>query len=689
MAPEDPHRIGPYEILGVAGTGTRGAVYKARRTLEEGVVAIKVLSPRSQRKVERAAKFERELDILAGLPHPNILRVIDRGQDGDQLYVVMEYVDGTSLAGRLATDHLTLAAAIHVVREAAKGLAFAHRHGVMHGCLNPNAILVARDLSAIKLKAFAEPRARVSAAEAGTVTAALSDIRTLPYWAPEARDGGATNERADVYSLGVVCYEALTGTVPSGKFNLPSELNRQLPLELDPIVLKCLASDPAQRYGTVADFLKDLDKVEEVEDYQLISELKRLSGGRLFKGKPTDGAIEPPRRNNILMAAGGVILALIVVGAAIGFLRGRAPSTVPAAPEVAQSAQAPGPGAAAPAHTAPNPTRPDDPPARQSPAQPALAPAVAAPARGAEGAPAIPATPAPPPAATSRAGAAPPSASQAPVSGTTAGDPGSAGAIRPNPPATSAKPAPRLNEEAARAFAPIKASIDAGKRGTAVDDLRAFLTSYDKTPSAPDAYLLLAEVQDREGRPQDAIVTYEEIARRYRGDARVAAALFSEAKLLEKTKAGDAEVRKRLAIIGEEYANSTWFVPAMTTKVAIEDKARLKELDPAIGVTVPASLLTRRLLVERAPLHPAAEQALWKMGEMYEDLKQYGQAAKTYVTLGSRFPGTKFDAWFKAADLYEHRLNARDEARTAYLKVPAASSRYRDSQDRARKLAGK
>jgi TolA-binding protein len=681
MASDDLHRIGPYEILGVAGTGARGPVYKARRGAEQGLVAIKVLSPRSQRKVDRAARFTREHDILAHLSHPNILRVIEQGQDGDQIYVVMEYVDGTSLASRLATDHLTLAAAIHVVRAAAEGLAFAHQHGVVHGSLNPNAILVARDLSAIKLKAFAERHVRVTSAEAGTVTAALSDIRTLPYWAPEARDGGGGDERADIYSLGVVCYEALTGTVPSGKFTLPSELNRQLPLELDPIVLKCLASDPNQRYASVSRFLEDLDKVEEVEDYQLISELKRLSGGRLFKTAPADGTEQPKGRSRMpMLVVGGV--AVLSVGAVVaGFLIRRPPATsqppgqetpVAAAPAAAAKPEVAGmpagAGGSALARPAEVPPAASPRPGEAAPANLAAAPAAA--------------TPQVPGRATGAPAAAP-----APVAAKPAAEPRTPGAMSTPPPVV--KITPKLNEDAARALAPIKASIESGKMGTAVDDLRSFLALYDKSASGPDAYLLLAEVQDREGRPQDAIVTYEEIARRFRGDDRVAAALFNETRLLEKTRAGDTEIRKRLAVIGEEYPRSTWFVPAMLKKIAIEDKSKLKELDPAIGATVPASLLTRLLLTERAPMHPASEQALWKLGEMYEDLKQYAPAAGAYVKLGTRFPETKLDAWYKAGDIYERRLSAYGDARTAYLKVPAGASRYRDAQDRARRLAGK
>ena len=106
---------------------------------------------------------------------------------------------------------------------------------------------------------------------------------------------GEASERSDVYSLGVIAYEAMTGKLPVGRFSLPSDANKQVPLELDPIVLKCLAADPAQRYQSVAAFVADLDKVEQVVDYQLINELKRLSGGRLFTRKEARNAARSGR----------------------------------------------------------------------------------------------------------------------------------------------------------------------------------------------------------------------------------------------------------------------------------------------------------------------------------------------------------------------------------------------------------
>ena len=170
--------------------------------------------------------------------------------------------------------------------------------------------------------------------------------------------------------------------------------------------------------------------------------------------------------------------------------------------------------------------------------------------------------------------------------------------------------------------------------------------------------------------------------------ATAAGALFTEAQLLVKQNQ-DMAARAKLALIGERYWQTPWFVPAMMVKIDIEDRRELRELDPVVGREVPASLPTKRLLTQRAPQHAAAEAAWWQLGESYDRLKQYALAVQAYVELATRFPGTRLDAWFRAGEITERRLKNREEARAAYLKVPPTSARYREAQDRARKLAGR
>jgi len=127
----------------------------------------------------------------------------------------------------------------------------------------------------------------------------------------------------------------------------------------------------------------------------------------------------------------------------------------------------------------------------------------------------------------------------------------------------------------------------------------------------------------------------------------------------------------------------------MTIKSSLEDSLHLREFDAVVGEEAPASIATTRRLAEGAAQSAAAESALWKLGEMYENIKRYALAAAAYEQLGTRFPNTRYDAWFKAAEISERRIKNIEEAVRAYLQVPASSPRYKDAQDRARKLGGR
>jgi hypothetical protein len=596
MAPDYPARIGSYHVLGVIGTGKLGTVYRAYDEAQARVVALRVLSHDLLSDAPRLERFRREAQALAALSHPNIVSTLDNGKDGDLTYLVMEYVDGNSLTDRVRSARPTLNECVQIVREVANGLSAAHAKGIVHGDLVPRNILVSRDLSVVKIVDFGTDVHGTVPPSAGTVTNAR--LGALLYRAPELLLNQVTaDNRSDIYSLGVVAYETLTGRMPVGKFSLPSAANQQVPLDLDPVVLRCLASDPAQRYQTVNAFLADLDKVRDVADYQVISELKQLTGGRRSR-KATDLFAERRSRTPLYVGLGVLLLAAIA-GIAVMMMRGSNPAaTTPSAP----SGQAAPPPASAPV---------------PAPAAPAPAPTPASqPA----------AEPPPPPAPPSAAPVAPAAATSSPAAAVPAKSP------RP----ASATPAAR---EAAAPSAPA--------------------TAEPKKTAAP--------APDPEA---------------------TAAALFNDAQTLINNRNPD-EARKRLATISASYAQTSWFVPAMTAKINLEDRARLRESDPVSGATVPSSLLSRRVLIQNAPKHPTTEASLWWMGETYDDLKLYQLAADSFSQLGTQFPNTRFDAWFKAGELYERRLNNRDAARAAYLKVPATSSKFRDAQSRSQRLAGR
>jgi len=625
MPADFPARIGPYDVVGEIGPGRLGMVYKAFDQAQARVVGLRVLSPEFLADPPRLERFRRDLRALAAVGHENLLRTLDQGEDGGRVYVVSEYVDGGALFDVLERSRLTLAEAIHVVRGVADALGAAHRAGLVHGDLSPRSVFVSRDLAVAKVGGFGCADASLTA---GTVrTAALARARLISdlYRAPELAGGqGTPTVYSDVYSLGVIAYQAMTGKLPLGKLRLPSDVNTQVPLELDPIVLKCLATDPAQRYQSVAALLADLDKVEEVVDDRLLNELKRLSGGRLFARK------EAPRPVKGRVAKAPLYLGLAAIGlvtaAVIGALLLRERETpervdAPAAPAAASVEPSP---AAPPPASAPPPQA--QPPSAAGGAPPSAPAAVTAPsvlvstAVAPSTLPAAPGAPPPQPTAAAARPAAPVPSPPAQPAGGGSGAP-AAGT------AAAAKPA---------AGAPRKPAPGPG-------------------PAAPD--------------PEKS-----------------AGALYTEAQALIK-QGQDLEARTMLGVIGERYSETRWFVPAMMVKIDIEDRRALREPDPIIGQLAPASMRTKRLLTARAPQHPAAEAAWWQLGESYEKMKRYDLAVQACVELATRFPNTRLDAWFRAGEITERRLKNKDGARAAYLRVPPASARYQEAQGRARKLA--
>ena len=162
MPADFPARIGPYDVVGEIGSGRLGIVYKAFDQAHARVVGLRVLSPEFLADPPRLERFRRDLRALAAVGHENLLRTLDQGEDSGLVYVVSEYVDGGALFDVLERSRLTLAEAIHVVRDVADALGAAHRAGLVHGDLNPRSVFVSRDLAVAKLGGFgcADPRCR-------------------------------------------------------------------------------------------------------------------------------------------------------------------------------------------------------------------------------------------------------------------------------------------------------------------------------------------------------------------------------------------------------------------------------------------------------------------------------------------------------------------------------------------------
>src|SRR5688500_5193900 len=250
------------EILELLGRGGMGAVYKARQRGLDRFVALKILPPGIDRDPGFQERFVREARALARLSHPNIVAVHDFGQAGGLYYFLMEFVDGVNLREMLRGGHLTPVDALAIVPQVCDALQFAHEEGIVHRDIKPENILVDKK-GRVKIADFGLAKIVTGGAAANaprdyTLTAPQMVMGTPHYMAPEQLERPATvDHRADIYSLGVVFYEMLTGELPLGRFPPPSR-KFQLDVRLDDVVLRTLEKEPQYRYQRVGEVKTEL-----------------------------------------------------------------------------------------------------------------------------------------------------------------------------------------------------------------------------------------------------------------------------------------------------------------------------------------------------------------------------------------------------------------------------------------------
>ena len=259
-AGEVARRLPQFEIMGLLGRGGMGVVYKARQTQLDRIVALKILPPADAASRGFVERFRREARSLAKLSHPNIVSVYDFGESNGLFFFVMEFVDGLSLREMIRGHRLMPAEALTIVPRICDALQFAHEEGVVHRDIKPENILMDKrgrvkvaDFGLAKLlgREETDPRLTVSGAVLGTPR----------YMAPEQSENPeSVDHRADIYSLGVVFYELLTGELPVGRFPLPSE-KVQIDVRLDEIVLHALDRDVQRRYQHASEVRNDVEEV--------------------------------------------------------------------------------------------------------------------------------------------------------------------------------------------------------------------------------------------------------------------------------------------------------------------------------------------------------------------------------------------------------------------------------------------
>lgn len=256
------------EIISLLGAGGMGAVYKARQKGLDRLVALKILPEEFDHDVKFALRFTREARTLAKLNHPNIVSVHEFGSVEDVYYFLMEFVDGSTLrdvvrAGQLKPDH-----ALTIVPHLCDALQYAHDHGIVHRDIKPENILMAKDGS-VKIADFGLSRIVGNENQATALTQAHQVLGTPRYMAPEQFEGSnRVDHRADIYSLGVVFYEMLTGELPIGRFEAPSQKVR-IDVRLDEVVLRTLEKEPQRRYQAANDIKSDLQSISSTRESAL------------------------------------------------------------------------------------------------------------------------------------------------------------------------------------------------------------------------------------------------------------------------------------------------------------------------------------------------------------------------------------------------------------------------------------
>jgi len=382
-------RLGRFEISSVLGQGAMGVVYLAHDPDIDRPVAIKTIHPeaaRGESGAEIEARFLKEAKLAGRLQHPSIVTVFDVGRDKDLYFIAMEYVDGKPLTRYLGGEELSLAAKVAIIRQAAEALAHAHERDVVHRDVKPGNILIGKD-GRVKVTDFGI--GKFTSATTSDMTRTGQMIGSPAYMSPEQIRGEKIDGRSDLFSLGVVLYELLTGTRPFPGESIttlvyqilhteprdPREIRSDLPIATREVMARLLAKQPERRPADAREFLRELRRIEK---FQRESEMTRRavaagpaaagtavgSVGSVAAPPPlptsrvpapgpppepvsTGAPTAPPARSDRRMFERTIFLlaGATIAGAIVLFLVFRKPLAAPAPPVPVAVAQLPSPAA--------------------------------------------------------------------------------------------------------------------------------------------------------------------------------------------------------------------------------------------------------------------------------------------------------------------------------------------------------
>jgi serine/threonine-protein kinase len=291
MPEETGKRIGDYQILNELGSGGMGRVYKVRNVLSDRIEAMKILLPNLAGREDIAARFLREIKLMANLNHPNIAALRTAFTGDNQLVMIMEYVEGTDLAARLEHGPIAPADAVNYIQQVLSALSYAHQQHIIHRDIKPSNMMLTPQ-GVVKLMDFGIARA----GEERSITMTGTTLGSLGYMSPEQVKGEPTDARSDLYSVGVSLYEMVTGQRPfqaSSDYSImaahvketpkpPVELHPGLPAAMNEIIIMSIAKDPAQRFQTADAFRNALSSVQFTAE----------ESKPIVQGKPDDVTVD-------------------------------------------------------------------------------------------------------------------------------------------------------------------------------------------------------------------------------------------------------------------------------------------------------------------------------------------------------------------------------------------------------------
>lgn len=357
--------LGPYRVLEQLGVGGMATVYKAYHAAMDRYVAIKVLPEHLAREAGFRARFEREARTIARLEHRHILPVYDVAEDDGVPYLVMRFTDGGDLADLIAAGGLTTARAAELVAQVADALAYAHSLGVIHRDVKPANVLIGRDGDAL-LSDFGIAKIY---SDTSQLTGEGMMVGTPAYMAPEQLRGQAVDARTDIYSLGVVLYQALTGECPfiaetplavalmhiHNPLRPPRQLNPAIPEPIERVVLRALAKNPDDRFQDCVVFARALraavaapaaepGRPATLTLPELAAEPGPSAASAVAPPATVQGASAAPRRpgSRAWLVGAGALALVIVAALAFALTRGGGAAETAATPAVPAAAAATG-----------------------------------------------------------------------------------------------------------------------------------------------------------------------------------------------------------------------------------------------------------------------------------------------------------------------------------------------------------